>query len=115
MLVLALEFSRGCTAHAGAGTLTAHASITTEAAGQTARPGHARGERSPPAARKTRARSRTDARTRGAPEGLDSETGHCTHPGLRRAPEGRHRDRPEGPLPQNGIVRVPIASAGTDP
>ena len=51
MLVLALEFSRGCTAHAGAGTPSPPPANKRKliAAGQTARPGHARGERSPPA------------------------------------------------------------------
>ena len=44
MLVLALEFSRGCTAHAGVGSPRIRRKRRT--AGTNARPGHARGERS---------------------------------------------------------------------
>jgi len=96
MLVLALEFSRGCTAHAWAGHHRWPNETTSE---DTARPGHARGEWSPPAQRAGRAPGLEEL-----PEGLDSETWRKTPPADR--PEGHHRDRPMGSLPQNEIVRV---------
>jgi hypothetical protein len=48
---------------------------------QTARPGHTRGERSPPAPERPELRKRKRSEPRGAPEGLDSTTGHCPTPG----------------------------------
>jgi hypothetical protein len=48
---------------------------------QTARPGHTRGERSLPARARPELRKRKRSEPRGAPEGLDSTTGHCPTPG----------------------------------
>jgi hypothetical protein len=96
MLVLALEFSRGWTAHAWEG----HHPWTKK------RPG-----RTPP-----------DRGTHGV-SGRRRRNGQEEHPGPRSSqrarlgrpgatilpadtPEERHRDRPIGPLPQNEIVRV---------
>jgi hypothetical protein len=82
---------------------------------QTARPGHARGERSPPARERPEHERRKEARTSRSSRRARLDNRALPHLGLRRAPKGHHRERPKGPLPQNGIVRVPNASAGTDP
>ena len=65
---------------------------------QTARPGHARGERSPPA----RVRPGHEGRKGPGPEELPKGSTRyqaLPHPGLRRAPKGHHRERPEWVTP----------------
>lgn len=80
MLVLALEFSRGCTAHAGVGN---HAAREQLRSGTTTRPGHARGAWSPPA--------HEDAGTRAGrtPEHEELPKGSTQHRALTR-PRGSH-------------------------
>ena len=82
---------------------------------RSARPGHARGEWSPPARGRPEHERRKEARDSRSSRRARLDNRALPHPGLRRAPKGHHRERPEGPLPQNGIVRVPNASAGTGP
>jgi hypothetical protein len=78
MLVLALEFSRGCTVHAGVRYHTAREQLRS---GTTTRPGHARGAWSPPALEDAGTGAGKRAQIGGAPEGLDSKTGTDPPPG----------------------------------
>ena len=112
MLVLALEFSRGCAAHAWAGTLR-RAPHRAQKRRAEPRPGLARGERSTRRRCKTNNEASTPAPhptpdERGAHNGLDSRSGkrHLRSHADQQAGKDITRDRPEGPLPQNEIVRV---------
>ena len=92
MLVLALEFSRGCTAHAGVGN---HAAREQLRSGTTTRPGHARGAWSPPAHEDAGTRAGRTPEHEELPKG---STGYraLTHPRAQTSAEGTSPGGPEG-------------------
>ena len=76
MLVLALEFSRGCTAHAGVGN---HAAREQLRSGTSTRPGHTRGAWSPPAHVDAGTRAGRLSELEELPKG-STQHGHLTRP-----------------------------------
>jgi len=115
MLVLALEFSRGCAAHAWVGTLVpTHASRPAQE--RFPRPGHARGERSISAGtprHEQRAHAPHPTRSRGAHKGstrIRKAARALETRATRR--QGRHQGSTRRSLPQNEIARAQSHTQG---